>query len=62
MMPNLTYLIPFDSIEQRDQAWQRFGKDPEWPKLLAESQRKGGDVIRQITNMILSPTDFSALC
>lgn len=61
MMPNLTYLIPFDSIEARDEQWRKFGQDPQWKTLLDESIRLGGDVIRQITNYILSPTSFSAL-
>ena len=61
MMPNLTYLIPFDSIEARDEEWSKFGRDPQWKTLLAESNRLGGDVVKQITNYILSPTSYSAL-
>ena len=61
MMPNLTYLIPFDSIEARDEQWGKFGRDPQWKTLLDESIRLGGDVIRQVTNYILSPTSYSAL-
>lgn len=61
MMPNLTYLIPFDSIEARDEAWGKFGRDPQWKTLLAESNRLGGDVVKQVTNYILSPAPYSAL-
>lgn len=61
MMPNLTYLIPFDSSEARDEDWGKFGRDPQWKTLLAESDRLGGDVVKRITNYILSPTHYSAL-
>jgi len=60
-MPNLTYLIPFENMAQRDDAWGKFGKDPAWGPLLQESTRKGGDVIRQISNMILTPKGYSVL-
>lgn len=31
-LPKLTYLIPFDSFAAREQAWAKFGADPEWAK------------------------------
>jgi hypothetical protein len=59
-MPNLTYLIPFESMAQRDEAWKRFGADPQWKQLETESRRKGGEVVQKISNWILSPAQFSA--
>ena len=47
-MPNLTYLIPFDSLAAREQAWAAFGADPEWAKVRQESVEKYG----QISNII----------
>ncbi|HLH43943.1 MAG TPA: hypothetical protein VKV74_13215 [Bryobacteraceae bacterium] len=29
----MRFLIPFDSLEQRSQAWDRFNSDPEWALL-----------------------------
>jgi len=29
----MRFLIPFDSLEQRNQAWDRFNSDPEWARL-----------------------------
>src|SRR6185295_4472919 len=35
-MPNLTYMVTFDSLAAREKIWGDFGKDPEWQKLRAE--------------------------
>ena len=43
-IPNLTYLIPFDSLAEREKAWAAFGGDPEWTKVRAESIAKHGQV------------------
>lgn len=40
-MPNLTYLIPFDSLSAREKAWNTFNADPEWVKVRAESNKNG---------------------
>jgi len=50
--PNLTYLIPFDSLAAREKAWTAFGADPEWVKVRAESIAKGGQ-ISAISNISL---------
>jgi NIPSNAP protein len=60
-MPNLTYLIPFESQGSRKNAWTAFGKNPDWQKLQADSIKKGGEIVRNITNMFLSPASFSML-
>jgi hypothetical protein len=43
-MPNLTYLIPFDSLAEREKAWAAFGSDPEWVKVRAESIARHGQI------------------
>ncbi len=60
-MPNLTYLTPFDSLAQREQAWRAFGADPEWPKALSASIARSGEIVRNITSILLSPTSYSML-
>lgn len=42
--PDLTYLIPFDSLAAREKAWTAFGSDPEWVKVRAESIARGGQI------------------
>ena len=59
--PNMAYLIPFDDLAQREKAWAAFGSSPDWQKIRDESIRKGGEIVRNITNMIFSPTSFSMI-
>jgi hypothetical protein len=40
-MPNLAYLIPFDSLGAREKAWDTFNADPEWLKVREESNKNG---------------------
>jgi hypothetical protein len=40
-VPNLTYLIPFDSLGARGKAWDTFNADPEWLKVREESKKNG---------------------
>ncbi len=40
-MPNLTYLIPFDS---REKAWDAFAVDPDWIKARKESIDRSGQI------------------
>lgn len=44
-MPNLTYLIPFDSLAAREKAWDAFAVDPDWIKARKESIDKGGQIV-----------------
>ncbi|MBI4907531.1 MAG: NIPSNAP family protein [Acidobacteria bacterium] len=42
--PNLTYLIPFDSLAAREKAWAAFGADAEWVKVRKESIDRSGQI------------------
>lgn len=42
--PNLTYLIPFDSLAAREKAWNAFGADEEWLKVRKESIDRSGQI------------------
>lgn len=59
--PNMAYLTPFESPAQREKAWMEFRDNPDWQKLRDESIRRGGEIVRNITNMILTPTSFSMM-
>lgn len=54
----LTYLLAFDDLAQREQAWKAFQSDPEWKEARAASE-KDGPLVARITNTILRPTDYS---
>lgn len=54
-MPNLTYMIAFDSMAAREANWSAFGGSPEWKALAATPGLSDGEVVSNITNVILTP-------
>jgi len=58
-MPNLTYMLVFDDLVDRDVKWKVFGSDPEWKKLRANPEYK--DTVSNITDVILRPTPYSQI-
>jgi len=46
-MPNLTYLIPFDSYGAFSKAWIAFNADQEWLKMVREEYNKHGQLVRK---------------
>jgi hypothetical protein len=42
--PNLTYVIPFDTLAAREKAWAAFGADEEWVRVRKESVDRGGQL------------------
>ena len=57
--PNLTYLIPFDNLAEREKAWARFGADPEWLKVRQESIDRSGQIASAIQISLYTATDYS---
>ncbi|MGQ0509828.1 MAG: NIPSNAP family protein [Betaproteobacteria bacterium] len=57
---DLTYLLEWKDLAERERVWAAFMADPEWLKARAESE-KGGPIVAQITSSILAPTAFSNL-
>lgn len=60
-MPNLTYLMPFASLADREKAWDAFGADPEWAKARAESIARGGQIVDRNSFRFLRPAAFSPI-
>jgi hypothetical protein len=58
-MPNLTYLIPFDSLAAREKAWDAFGSDPEWVKVRKESIDRHGQISSVIEITLYRATAYS---
>ncbi len=56
-MPRLTYMITFKSMEDHDKAWEAFGADPDWKKLLADPQYANS--VSNIIKTFLVPTAYS---
>jgi hypothetical protein len=60
-LPNMAYLIPFESEADREKGWTAFRGNPDWIRIRDDSIRRGGEIVRNITNLLLSPTSFSML-
>jgi len=60
-MPNLTYLIPFDSLAAREKAWAAFSADPEWIKARQESIDKSGQIVSVSDIAIYRATPYSPI-
>ncbi|MBI1389772.1 MAG: NIPSNAP family containing protein [bacterium] len=58
-MPNLTYMLAFESMEERDKNWGQFGSDPDWKKLSGDEQYK--DTVSNISDVILRPAGCSQI-
>jgi hypothetical protein len=61
MRPNLTYLIPFDNLAEREKAWAKFGADPEWIKVRKESIDRSGQISSVIQMSLFTPADYSPI-
>jgi NIPSNAP len=60
-LPNLTYLIPFASLADREKAWDAFGADPEWVKVRAESIARGGQIVDYNNISLWRATPYSPI-
>ncbi len=60
-MPNLTYMLGFDSLAEQKAAWGRFGPHPEWQKLRAMPEYADNRILRGIINISLRPTAASQI-
>jgi hypothetical protein len=57
---DLTYLLAWESLADRETRWGVFLKDAEWLQVRAESE-KGGPLYENIKSQLLQPTSFSRL-
>ena len=57
---DLTYMLKWESLAEREKKWTAFMSDPAWISARAESERDG-PIIASIKSMILQPTAFSTV-
>jgi NIPSNAP len=57
---DLTYLIAWESLAEREQKWNAFQSDPDWIAARHNSE-KDGAIVANITSSILQPTAFSSV-
>jgi len=56
----LTYILAWESLAERETKWNGFMADQEWITARAKSE-EDGPIIANIVNQMLQPTAFSAL-
>ena len=57
---DLTYMLAWESLAERETKWAAFQSDPEWISKRAETEA-GGQIVANITSSLLSPTGFSTV-
>ena len=57
---DLTYLLAWDSLAERETKWAAFQSDPEWVRKRAETEANG-PIVANIVNSLLQPTAFSSV-
>jgi hypothetical protein len=60
-LPSLTYMLAFDNLADREKKWAAFIGSPEWKKFSAEPRWSFEPIVSNITNIILTPTDYSQI-
>ena len=58
-LPNLVYMLTFDSMVEHDEAWDRFKVDPRWIALRDDPQFSG--LVSCISDIVFSPTSASQI-
>jgi hypothetical protein len=56
----LTYLLAWESLAEREQKWGAFISDPEWVAARNDSE-KDGSIVGNIVSSLLQPTSFSSV-
>ena len=57
---DLTYLLAWESLADRDKKWNAFQSDPEWISARAKTE-EDGPIVGNIVNQLLVPTAFSSV-
>ena len=60
-MPNLTYMLVFDSTQQMQENWEKFTRDPDWQRLKAMDEYADKKIVSNITNRVLKPAACSQI-
>ena len=60
-LPNLTYMLAFDSMADHDKCWSAFAADPEWKKLSTTPGYTDPEIVSNISNVFLRPTAYSQI-
>jgi NIPSNAP len=56
----LTYLLAWESLADREKKWAAFQSDPDWISARAKTE-EDGQIVSNIVNQLLVPTSFSSV-
>ena len=59
--PEFVYLLAWQDLAARQQAWDAFNADPEWTKVKQETHQAHGQLVWKTHSEILKPTSYSPL-
>lgn len=59
LLPNLTYMLTFKDLNDRDESWGKFIQHPDWKKMSSDPYY--ADTVSNITSIILRPMPFSQI-
>jgi hypothetical protein len=57
---DLTYMLQWESLAERETKFAAFARDPEWVTARAKTEEHG-PIVASVTNSILQPTAFSSV-
>ena len=60
-MPNLTYMIGFANLAERDKAWDAFRSAPETKVLFGQPKYTFEDLVSNVDNAVLTPAPYSQI-
>lgn len=60
-LPNLTYMLAFDSLADRDRLWTAFGSNPKWKELSHSPRYAFEQIVTNVNNLILTPAPYSQI-
>ena len=56
----LTYVLAWESLADREKKWNAFAADPEWLSKRADTE-KDGAIVENVSVQMLTPTGFSSV-
>jgi hypothetical protein len=57
----LIYILAYPSKEAADKSWKAFREDPEWRKVVAQTEKNGRLLAKPPESVYMTPTDYSPL-
>jgi hypothetical protein len=60
-LPQLTYMLAFGSLSERNRLWRAFDTAPAWQKLSHQKRFSFEPIVTSVTNLILSPAPYSQI-